>query len=371
MGESAFRFGRFSLDMRERQLRRDGQCVSVSGRYLDALALLVRESGALVTKERLHEEVWRGIPVTDEALTQCVRTLRRELGDNASDPRFIETVPKHGYRFIAPVEQGETPAPAGGPSPTPGGAGSKSAGRDWHLIARLAAAGAGGGLLAGLIGGLGYGFAAAVAQPGEGLSIVLVLILITALVAALGAGGVACGIAAAGFGAGRQGSSIIAGGAAGGLIVGAIVKLLGLDAFELLVGRSPGDITGAGEGALLGAAVGLAARWGLRSSRPALSAQRLAAPALAGGLAGLVVPLLGGEMMGGSLALLAQHFPQSRLRLDALGRLFGENGFGPITQMATGALEGALFATCIVGAMLLALKRGDQRPPEPVAVPVP
>ena len=44
------------------------------------------------------------MPVTDEALTQCIRTLRRKLGDDANRPRFIETVPKHGYRFIAPVE---------------------------------------------------------------------------------------------------------------------------------------------------------------------------------------------------------------------------------------------------------------------------
>ena len=44
------------------------------------------------------------MPVTDEALTQCIKTLRRQLGDSASSPRFIETVPKHGYRFIAPVE---------------------------------------------------------------------------------------------------------------------------------------------------------------------------------------------------------------------------------------------------------------------------
>jgi len=49
------------------------------------------------------DEVWRGIPVTDEALTQCIRTLRKQLGDDAARPRFIETVPKHGYRFIATV----------------------------------------------------------------------------------------------------------------------------------------------------------------------------------------------------------------------------------------------------------------------------
>jgi hypothetical protein len=58
-------------------------------------------------------------------------------------------------------------------------------------------------------------------------------------------------------------------------------------------------------------------------------------------------------MMGGSLDLLAQSFPNSRLRLDQVGALFGEHGFGTIAQAATGALEGALFGACIVGAMVV------------------
>ena len=63
-----------------------------------------------MSKDRFLDEVWRGVPVTDEALTQCVRTLRRQLGDDAAEPRFIETVPKHGYRFIAPVRMAEDQA---------------------------------------------------------------------------------------------------------------------------------------------------------------------------------------------------------------------------------------------------------------------
>jgi hypothetical protein len=56
--------------------------------------------------------------------------------------------------------------------------------------------------------------------------------------------------------------------------------------------------------------------------------------------------------MGGSLDLLARSFEGSRLRLDQIGALLGEQGFGPISQAATGALEGALFGACIVGAMV-------------------
>src|SRR5918993_162015 len=101
---SCFRFGRFQLDPDDRLLRSDDGPVELNARYLDALTLLVREAGRLVSKDRFLDEVWSGVPVTDEALTQCIKTLRRQLGDDAARPRFIETVPKHGYRFIAPVE---------------------------------------------------------------------------------------------------------------------------------------------------------------------------------------------------------------------------------------------------------------------------
>src|SRR5918997_5842261 len=104
MAPGGFRFERFLLDPGDRQLSNDDGPVELNARYLDALALLVREQGKLVSKNRFLEEVWRGVPVTDEALTQCIKTLRRQLGDNAASPRFIETVPKHGYRFIAAVE---------------------------------------------------------------------------------------------------------------------------------------------------------------------------------------------------------------------------------------------------------------------------
>src|SRR3954463_9293073 len=104
MTAGTFRFAPYCLDAADRRLTRDGAPVELNARYFDALALLVREAGRLVSKDRFLDEVWRGIPVTDEALTQCIRTLRRELGDDAAAPRFIETVPKHGYRFIAPVE---------------------------------------------------------------------------------------------------------------------------------------------------------------------------------------------------------------------------------------------------------------------------
>jgi hypothetical protein len=76
--------------------------------------------------------------------------------------------------------------------------------------------------------------------------------------------------------------------------------------------------------------------------------------AAAGAIAGMLVPLLGGRLMGGSLDLLASTFPDSRLRLDQIGAMVGERRFGPISQIITGALEGGLFSACVVAARVLA-----------------
>ncbi|MEA3016403.1 MAG: hypothetical protein QOI38_1125 [Sphingomonadales bacterium] len=346
---SVYRFERFRLDPADRRLSRDGVPVELNARYLDALALLVREAGALVSKDRFMDEVWRGVPVTDEALTQCIRTLRRQLGDAAASPRFIETVPKHGYRFVAAVA-GEEGAGGGAPA--------AAAASPWRRLLLLGGAGTIGGGAAGLAGGIFYGFVGA-SQPGAGaVSVLLVLLWLTLAAALTGAAGVAFGIAAAA--AAGRGAWTVAGGALGGLAVGASAKLLGLDAFNLLLGRSPGDVTGGPEGLLLGAAVGLGAWLGARRG---WSPRRAAAAAAAiGAAAGALVPLAGGRLMGGSLDLLARSFPGSRLRLDPLGAAFGESGFGPVSQVVTGALEGALFGGCVVGAMLAArrsLGEGD------------
>lgn len=347
MTSGSLRFENFLLDTEDRRLRRGSDPVELNGRYFDALALLVREQGRLVPKTRFMDEIWNGVPVTDEALTQCIRTLRKQLGDDASNPRFIETVPKHGYRFIASVEEDSgltvLPQPAAARQDLPA----------------ILWAGTTGGAIAGLIGGLIYGLAGA-AQGIGAISALLVLLCITAFVALIGAAGVSYGIAAARRRTGRQSPWDVVGGALGGLVVGAAVKLLGTDAVELLFGQSPGDITGAAEGAFLGAVIGAAVWLG-----SAAALRRSAAFAsLAGGVAGAVIALLGGRLMGGSLDVLALSFPRSHLRMDQIGRIFGESGFGPLTQIVTCALEGALFAGWVVGAMILAdrLLRNREKP---------
>lgn len=345
---ATFVFERFILDSDDRQLRRGSDAVELNGRYFDALALLVREHGKLVSKDRFLDEVWRGVPVTDEALTQCVKTLRRQLGDDAGRPRFIETVPKHGYRFIAPVQRVD--GTVGFQRKT------EPAGGGWSSTLVLGAAGMIGGGLAGFIGGLLYGFIGA-SQPFQagmgGASVLLVLLCVTILVALIGGAGVGLGIALT-VRSGRFGPLCIVGGAAGGLLIGAAVKLLGLDAFSLLVGQSPGNVTGASEGLLLGAAVGVGV-W--RGTRLVSVRRGVAVAALCGACAGLVISLVGGRLMLGSLDLLAHDMPGSRLRLDQINSLFGEASFGPVTRTVTSALEGALFAAGVVGAMLTARRQ--------------
>jgi len=353
MTSGSFRFDRFFLEPSDRQLRRDGAPVELNARYLDALTLLVRDAGKLVSKDRFLDEVWRGVPVTDEALTQCIKTLRRQLGDDVTRPRFIETVPKHGYRFIAPVEwvgdeSRSLPVPA---APRR---------YDWRQVLLLGGAGTLGAGVAGIIGGLFYGFVGASQPLGPGMgaaSVLLVLLWLTVAAALMGGAGVSFGIAAAGFSRRRHWD--IVGGALGGLVVGGVVKLLGLDAFNLLLGRSPGDITGAAEGVILGGAVGLGTWLASRGAEPLSLRRSVAIAVLVGAIAGTVIPLLGGRLMGGSLDLLARSFPDSRLRLDQLGNMFGEHDFGFVTQAVTGGLEGALFCGGLVAAMLLARRSLD------------
>lgn len=340
MATDAYTFGPFRLDPDDRRLTRGGEPVEVSARYLDALILLASENGRLVTKDRFMAEVWRDIPVTDEALTQCIRALRRALGDDASAPRYIETVPRHGYRLITAVhpDKADTLAQAAPNSP--------------HLSVRIAldafAAAMGGGI-AGIVGALGY-LTVGLVSPGIGTaSTLLVLISVNLMLGMTGGAAVGAGAAIGERIAGQAAWASALGGAAGGLLAGAIGKMLGHDLFELFFGRDPGATTGAIEGLLLGGATGLAL--GL-TSRPARSG--IAVPitvAVACGLAaGALIATAGGRLMAGSLAEMATRFPESNLRIGVA--LAGEQGFGPIALTLATAGESALFAACVAGAVL-------------------
>jgi Tol biopolymer transport system component/DNA-binding winged helix-turn-helix (wHTH) protein len=105
----SFAFGPFLLDVSEQTLTRDGRPIPLTPKLFDVLRVLVERQGHLVDKETFIEKVWDGGFVEEGALTRSVSALRKALGDTLADPVYIETVPKRGYRFIAPVT---TPEPA-------------------------------------------------------------------------------------------------------------------------------------------------------------------------------------------------------------------------------------------------------------------
>jgi Tol biopolymer transport system component/DNA-binding winged helix-turn-helix (wHTH) protein len=101
----SYQFGPFRLNLSEHTLLREGQPVPITPKVFDVLGVLVRQSGHLVSKETLLREVWPDSFVEEGALNRTVSVLRKALGDSPSGPKYIETVPKRGYRFVAPVSE--------------------------------------------------------------------------------------------------------------------------------------------------------------------------------------------------------------------------------------------------------------------------
>lgn len=102
MSQSTREFGKCSLNLAEHQLFRDGQPVPLTPRMFDLLRVLVENAGHLVEKDRLLKEVWADAFVEESNLNRGISVLRKALGETAAE-RYIETVPKRGYRFVAAV----------------------------------------------------------------------------------------------------------------------------------------------------------------------------------------------------------------------------------------------------------------------------
>lgn len=105
-----YRFGQFEIHPQDRRLLRDGVELHVQPKTFDTLLLLVEERGHLVSKGELMARLWPDMVVTEHSLTRCIREVRKVLGDQPVESRFIETVPKSGYRFVAEVEAAEDQA---------------------------------------------------------------------------------------------------------------------------------------------------------------------------------------------------------------------------------------------------------------------
>ena len=95
-------FGEFTLCPSRRILLASGREVALIPRYFDLLLLLIRKRDQAIARRKILDTVWQDVVVSDGALSQAVRTLRRALGDDPRAPRFIRTVSRHGYQFVFP-----------------------------------------------------------------------------------------------------------------------------------------------------------------------------------------------------------------------------------------------------------------------------
>lgn len=107
-----FRFAEFEADLRTGELRRDGRLLKVQGKPFQVLGALLVRQGDLVTREELRQSLWPADTFVDfeHGLNTAINKVREALRDSASNPRFIETLPRRGYRFIGTVASNAVPA---------------------------------------------------------------------------------------------------------------------------------------------------------------------------------------------------------------------------------------------------------------------
>lgn len=127
-------FGPFELDTGRGELRRFGTPVRLRRQAVQALSALASRPSEVVTREELRQLLWGDHTFVDfkEGLNTCIKQVRETLGDDAVHPLYVETVPRQGYRFVAPVERARAEARESAPSEMPGrlSAAPPSDGRD-------------------------------------------------------------------------------------------------------------------------------------------------------------------------------------------------------------------------------------------------
>src|SRR5215831_19913994 len=104
-GSKVLRFGVFEVDLQAGELRKAGLRVKLQEQPLQLLAALLQRPGEVVTREDLRQKLWPADTFVDfdHSLNSAVKKLRQALGDDPNNPRFIETIPRRGYRLIVPV----------------------------------------------------------------------------------------------------------------------------------------------------------------------------------------------------------------------------------------------------------------------------
>src|ERR1700752_2350260 len=122
------RFGAFEIDICAGELRKHGLRIRLRGQPFQVLAVLLEHPGEIVTREELQKKLWPADTFVDfdHGLNKAISKIREALGDSAESPRFVETVSRRGYRFLAEVKPADT-APGTSPEPAAQAAGRREA----------------------------------------------------------------------------------------------------------------------------------------------------------------------------------------------------------------------------------------------------
>ena len=375
-----YRFGEFTLSPQRRVLLRNGQVQPLIPRYFVLLLFLIEHRGKAVHRREIFDSIWSDVVVSDSALSQGIRTIRRVLGDDPREPRFLRTVSRHGYQFVFPDVVEEDEDGNGNPGVQPAAVSART-GNDAGLAsqpgtgdsasdtARRAvtlpswARAAFGGGVSGLFAGAAGALILVLAPDGTAsMPLVPVLAVVGACCGTAGGAGVGAGLAIVSALRILPGAvAVILGGALGGGLVGSAAQWLGRWSLAALVGLDI-PVGGGVEGLAIGGAAGLglalvpdvpAARTGFRRWSSAL------VTAMTCGLAALALALGGRVLVGGTIHAIAQASLGAQAVLTPLARLFGEPAFGPFTAALISAGEGAIFG------FGLALALGRSGPGEP------
>ncbi len=136
------RFDQFTLDLRQRALYRDGTRLKLTAKPLDTLVALVSRPGQTIGKQELMDAVWKDTAVTEDVLVQAIGEIRRVLGEKKGEDRFVQTIPRQGYRFVMPVAivRPGTGQAGDASTATPDAGPDRAAKPAWIALAVLAAA---------------------------------------------------------------------------------------------------------------------------------------------------------------------------------------------------------------------------------------
>jgi len=384
-----YRFSDFTLSRRKRLLIRNGHQLPLIPRYLDLLIFLVERRRDAVHRREIFDRVWSDVIVSDSALSQAIRTLRRTLGDDPREPRFIRTVSRHGYQFTFPdvIEEPDEDVPEPMPVRAPdvesdlsAEARSAKAEQTWQKVGasltalitgatRACAGSALAGAAAGIAGGLLLSVAPGNTAP---LAMVPVLVLVGAGAGAVGGLGVGAGLAVAESSSRlRNAVGLTIGAAAGGAAIGIAVQWLMRWSLAAVVGLNL-PIGGGVEGLVIGAAAGVGYAIARRPGQAVRSRIYRAAVVAAFCAAGaLALTWAGRPLVGGTLHLIAREARGSQINLTPIGRLVGEPGFGPLSQALIAACEGGIFGFGVGIALLRRRSHADLTNPSSDAQDLP